>query len=165
MKFAGVIYSSTPSYLSLVVILAGALGAATVYTQAQSGPSPGAYNVTARTMDSRTWTRTVITTDPVSGIVTSVPQSYQEVGNGVCYQSANGVFLDSQDLIDLTDSGAEATHGPMPAAFSGDIADATPITLFPPVTASGPSSPLKLAPIGLFYKMTRLRPARWPKSA
>jgi hypothetical protein len=69
MKFAGVIYSSTPSYLSLVVILAGALGAATVYTQAQSGPSPGAYNVTARTMDSRTWTSSVTTTDPVSGVV------------------------------------------------------------------------------------------------
>jgi hypothetical protein len=102
-------------------------------------------------MDSRTWTRAVTTTDPVSGMVTSALQSYQELGNGICYQGPSGVFLDSQDVIDLTDSGAQATHGPMPAAFSGDIADASPITLFPPVTASGPSSPLKLAPIGLFY--------------
>jgi hypothetical protein len=86
MKFAGIRFSSTLSSLSLVVVLAGALGAATVYTHAQSVPSPGAYSVSARTMDSRTWTRSVTTTDPVSGMVTSLPESYQELGNGICYR-------------------------------------------------------------------------------
>ncbi len=85
MKLAGLTLHLHHSYCYLIAALAAAPILPPPCAHAQSSSPDPAYTVTARAMNSRTWTRTVTTTDPVTGVVSSVTQSYQELENGVCY--------------------------------------------------------------------------------
>jgi hypothetical protein len=58
---------------------------------------------------------------------------------------SNGQWVEAQDLIELTPTGAQATHGQMTGNFSSDITSAGAITL------STASETFQSHPIGLFY--------------
>jgi hypothetical protein len=113
---------------------------------AQTLPSNLPYTVTDRGNDYRVWQRTVSSTDPVTGQATQQVQAYREVGNGICYQAPNGAWVDSQDLIELTATGAQAVHGPMAATFNSDNTSVGAVTL---TTPSG--DVFQSHVIGLFY--------------
>src|SRR5689334_1285268 len=92
-----------------------------------------------------------LSTNATTGQVSSKLRSFQELGNGICYQTADGQWLDSQDLIELTTTGAQAVYGPLVAQFSGDIATTDAITIAPRVGGRPSSNRISWSPIGLFY--------------
>ena len=102
-------------------------------------------------VNSRTWQYIQCSTNSTTGEVSTKLQTFQELGNGICYQTAEGQWLDSQDLIELTATGARAIHGPLTAQFSGDIATSGAITVTPRVSNLPGSTPIRWSPIGLFY--------------
>lgn len=112
-------------------------------------PAPN-YVVSERGMDYRVWQKTVPITNALTGQVTQQIQSYRELGNGLCYQSADSSWVDSQDLVEATSIGAQAVHGPMPAFFNTDITASNAISLLPPSVANT-AAPIQSSPIGLFY--------------
>src|SRR5260370_26585416 len=87
---------------------------------AQTIPSDPTYSVTDRGAFYRVWQRTVPVTNNMTGEITQEVHSYTELGDCMHYWS-NGAWVESQDLIELTPTGAEAVHGPMKATFSDDI--------------------------------------------
>jgi hypothetical protein len=126
---------------------------------AQTASPDGVFSITARDMNSRTWTRIETTTDPVTGWATSSTQSFQELGNGICYQgilsgASQTTWLDSQDIIDVTSSGAHQ---------SGNGTDDTPAgtvdwLAYPLLSGSGFTEQLWAAP-GLSQPESSLQPA------
>ena len=116
-------------------------------------PSVGVpYTVADRGGFYRVWQRTVPVANSLSGQISPQLESYTELGDGIYYWD-NG-WVESQDLVELTPSGAEAVHGQMKASFNSDITSVGAITLTTPAGELFQSHPL-----GLFY-LARHQ-ARW----
>ena len=111
---------------------------------AQVAVSNPPYSIVDRGPFWRVLQRTVAVTDNVTGQVSQQVQSYTELEDGMNYLS-NGQWVDAQDLIEATSTGAEAIHGQMTANFSSDITSSGAITL------STATETFQSHPIGLFY--------------
>lgn len=107
-----------------------------------SGP---AYTVADRGPVHRLWQRTVTLTNYLTGKISQEVHQYTELGDGLCYQE-NGQWIDSQDLIEITPTGAEAVHGPIKARFSPNLNTVGAISL---TTPSG--QVFQSHPLGLYY--------------
>ncbi len=81
--------------------------------------------------NSRLWPSATLIANPLTAQVTDEVHSLRELGNGLCYQAADGTWLDSEDLVETTTDGAEAIRGPLKAHFNSDIATPAAITLDP----------------------------------
>jgi hypothetical protein len=118
--------------VSTWICLAQPVPSGPIYSVADSGPF---YNVLQRT---------VSVTNIATGEVSPQVQSYTELGDGLNYMS-NGQWVAAQDLIEVTPTGAQATHGQMTATFDSDITSVAAISL---ATAT---ETFQSHPIGLFY--------------
>ena len=131
-------------------LLAGALMAIALATPAQTAPEPP-YTVTDVAADYRVWQRTVQVTNSATGEITQQVQGYTELDAGMNYWTTNspqaqGGWAESQDLIEITPTGAQAVHGQMKAVISGDVTSPGAITL---TTPSG--QVFQSRPLGLYY--------------
>ena len=111
---------------------------------AQTGNTDPPYSVVDRGPFYRVLQRTVSVTDDATGQVSQQVQGYTELEDGLNYLS-NGVWVTSQDLVEVTATGAQAVHGQMTGTFSSDITSVGAITL---TTAT---ESFQSHPIGLFY--------------
>ena len=102
------------------------------------------YSVVDRGPFYRVLQRTVSVTDSATGQVSQQVQSYTELEDGMNYLS-NGQWVEAQDLVETTPTGAQAVHGQMKGSFSSDITSVGAITL------STPTETFQSHPIGLFY--------------
>jgi hypothetical protein len=84
-------------------------------------------------------------TNNLTGEISQQIQSYTELEDGMNYLS-NGVWVTSQDLVELTSTGTQAVHGQMTGSFSSDITSVGAITL-----TTGDGEVFQSHPIGLFY--------------
>jgi hypothetical protein len=109
---------------------------ASIATFGQTTPAGSNYIVTDRGTDYRVWQKTASVTNLLTGQVTQEVQAYRELGNGLCYQAADGSWTDSQDLVEVTPTGAQAVHGPMPVYLNSDITAASAISLLPPAASA-----------------------------
>src|SRR5271157_2961111 len=133
----------------LAALLCACLTFSTLPAFAQTSPADPPWTVADRGAFYRVWQRTVPVTSPLTGQVLPVVQSYTELGNGMHFWSTNagaGQWAESQDLIEITPTGAAAVHGQLQASLSGDITGAGAITLTSPSGDVFSSHPL-----GLFY--------------
>lgn len=113
----------------------------------QTVSSGGAeYAVADRSAFWRNWQKTEHLTNTLTGAIVDNVAQYTELGDGLCYQDQNGQWLDPQDLIEITDTGAAAVHGQHKAYFSPNLNIAGAITLR---TASG--QVFSSHPIGIYY--------------
>src|ERR1017187_3024329 len=108
---------STRASAPLALPLAGALIAIALATPAQTAHEPP-YTVTDVGANHRVWQRTVQVTNSATGEVTQQAQGYTELDAGMNYWTNNsaqaqGGWAESQDLIELTPTGAQAVHGQM----------------------------------------------------
>jgi hypothetical protein len=87
-------------------------------------------------------------TNALTGQVSQTVKGYTELGDGMNFLS-NGQWVEAQDLIEITPTGAKAVHGQMTANFSGDITAVGAITL---TTPSG--QVFQSRPLGLYYADT-----------
>ena len=101
--------------------------------QAQT-PSVGTATVVGRGPFWRVWQATTDCTNAVSGVASQRSAMYTELGNGICYLGPAGQCQDSQDLIELTATGAVARHGPMVATFAANVNSSNAVDM---VSASG----------------------------
>jgi hypothetical protein len=111
---------------------------------AQTADQDPPYSVVDRGPFYRVLQRTVAVTDNATGQVSQQVQSYIDLGTGMNYLS-NGQWVEAQDLIEVTATGAQATHGQMTGNFNSDITSAGAITL------STATETFQSHPIGLFY--------------
>ena len=135
---------STRTNAPLALPLAGALMAIALATPAQIASEPP-YTVTDVGANYRVWQRTVSVTNSVTGEVSQQVQSYTELEDGMHYLS-NGQWIESQDLVEVTPTGAQAVHGQMTARFNSDITSVGAISL---TTLAG--EVFQSHPLGLFY--------------
>lgn len=105
------------------------------------------YAVAERGTFWRTWTRTRQLTDPLTQEIFENVDTYTELENGACYRDETGQWRDSEDLIELTATGAAAVHGPTKAVFATRLDTPGAITL---VTESG--EVFQSHPLGLYYR-------------
>lgn len=84
-------------------------------------------------------------TNSTTGQIAQKVQSYTELEDGLYYLS-NGMWAESQDLIEIGANGAQAVRGPLQADFNGDITASGAVILTSP---SG--EVFKSHPLGLFY--------------
>ena len=141
---------STRASAPLALPLAGALMAIALATPAQTASEPP-YTVTDVGANYRVWQRTVQLTNSATGEVTQQVHGYTELDAGMNYWSTNsaqaqGGWAESQDLIEITPTGAQAVHSQMKAVISGDVTSPGAITL---TTASG--QVFQSRPLGLYY--------------
>ncbi len=101
--------------------------------QAQT-PSVGTATVVGRGPFWRVWQAATDCTNAVSGVASQRSAMYTELGNGICYLGPAGQWQDSQDLIELTATGAVARHGPMVATFAANVNSSNAVDM---VSASG----------------------------
>ena len=94
----------------------------------------------------RTWQKTERLTNSLTGTIVDNVAKLTELGNGVCYQDSNGQWVDSQDLIELTPTGAAGMRGPLKAHFSPNLNASGAIN----VTVSGQF--FQSHPIGLYCR-------------
>lgn len=96
----------------------------------------------------RVWQTTTPVTNALTGAILTNVAKYTELVNGVCYQdqNQNGQWVDSQDLIELTATGAAAVHGQTKAHFTPNLNTPGAVTL---TTVSG--QVFALRPVGLYY--------------
>jgi len=85
---------------------------------AQTVPSDPPYSVVDRGPFYDTFQRTVSVTNE-TGAVSQLVQSYTLLQDGMNYWS--NAWVEAHDVVDLTATGAEATHGQMTASFDNDI--------------------------------------------
>src|SRR5579883_124407 len=131
----------SPSTATVAAFLFCSLMAGSGQTVASTPP----YVVTDVGPFYRVWQRTVPLTNSTTGQITQQVQRYTELEDGIYYPS-NGMWVESQDLIEISSNGAQAVHGPMQAAFDADITSRGAVTLTSP---SG--EVFKSHPLGLFY--------------
>jgi hypothetical protein len=117
---------------------------------AQTTPEPP-YAVTDVGANYRVWQRTVQVPNSATGEATQQVQGYTELDEGMNYWTTNsaqakGGWVESQDLIEITPTGARAVHGQMKAVISADVTSTGAITL---TTASG--HVFQSRPLGLYY--------------
>ena len=131
--------------------LAGALMAIALAATAQTN-SPPPYTVTDVGADYRVLQRAMQVRNIASGKVTQQVEGYTELDRGMNYWTTNadhpqGGWAQSQDLIEITPTGARAVHGQMKAVISSDVTSIGAITL---TTASGQA--FQSRPLGLYYE-------------
>ncbi|HZR19299.1 MAG TPA: sialidase family protein [Verrucomicrobiae bacterium] len=122
-----------------------------IYAEAQTAAANQGYTVVERGCDYRVWQRTVPVTSSATGGTTHQVQAYQELANGICYQRSDGSWADSQDVVEVSATGAQAVEGPMPAHFNADITALDAISLAIPATTLSPVGLIQSRPLGLFY--------------
>ncbi|MHB8522642.1 MAG: PKD domain-containing protein [Limisphaerales bacterium] len=113
-------------------------------TAASSGGAEDA--VADRGASWRTWQKTDHLTNQLTGAIIDNVAKYTELGDGLCYQDQNGQWLDYQDLIEITPTGAAAVHGQTKAYFRPNLNTVGAVTL---TTASG--QVFATRPLGLYY--------------
>jgi hypothetical protein len=111
---------------------------------AQTAPSDSSYSVVDRGGFYRVLQRTIAVTNSSTGEISQQVQGYTELGNGMNYLS-NGVWVEAQDVIEATPTGAAAVYGQMTATFSGDITSIGAISL------TTDTELYQSHPVGLFY--------------
>ncbi|HLH55527.1 MAG TPA: hypothetical protein VKY92_18145 [Verrucomicrobiae bacterium] len=87
---------------------------------AQTTSPEAPYSVVDRGGFYRVLQRTVWVTNNATGLATRQVQGYTELENGIHYLS-NNVWVESRDLIEPTETGAQEVHGPLQATFNFDI--------------------------------------------
>jgi hypothetical protein len=111
---------------------------------AQITPSDGSWSVVDRGSFYRVLQRAASVTNNLTGEISQQVQSYTELEDGMNYLS-NGVWVSSQDLVEVTATGAQAVHGQMTGLFDSDITSVGAITL------TKGTELFQSHPIGLFY--------------
>jgi hypothetical protein len=106
------------------------------------------YQPTGRDEISTTWEATEEITDAVTGVRRTRSHSYIEIGSGLNYfDETAGVYVPSEDLIELTDDGgAAARRGPARLFLKPNANSAEAITL---VTSKGRKFTSR--PLGVFW--------------
>jgi hypothetical protein len=135
--FGAVRQNRTAVLISMVIFSASVCPAQT--------PSDERYSVVDRGPFFNVLQRTVSATNVATGEISQQVQSYTELGDGTNYLS-NGQWVAAHDVIEVTSTGAEATHGQMTARFDSDITSVGAISITTPAGEVFQSHPL-----GLFY--------------
>jgi hypothetical protein len=83
-------------------------------------PDPTPYQVVEQDQNHKVWQRTSYMLGP-GGQVVPQTNSYIELATGLCYQDTNGLWADSQELIEPAPGGAIAQYGPHKVFFANDL--------------------------------------------
>src|ERR1051326_4414581 len=126
------------------VIIAALVLAPILAGRAQTVTANPAYTIVDRGPYYRVMQRILSITN-VNEQVSRQVQSYTELGDGMHYLE-NGKWVESQDLIEITPTGAAAVHGQLQASFSSDITSRGAISL-----TSSAGEIFQSRPVGLYY--------------
>jgi hypothetical protein len=150
--------ASTNTGLRSAILAAGLIVFPVTCSTAQTAGPDVPYAIVDRGPYYRVWQKTIPVTNNLTGQITQQVHAYTELGDGMHYWS--GARADSQTIVEITPTGAQAVHGQITARFSGDIASIGAIQL----TAG--SDIFRSSPLGLYYydsaigKVARIAPAQ-----
>jgi hypothetical protein len=88
-------------------------------TAVQTGQTPD-YSISARGSNTRVWQQVVTMTNAFNGSVVHRTNSFTEISPGVCH-FVSGQWVDSNDQIGITPTGAQATNAQHHVKFLGNI--------------------------------------------
>jgi hypothetical protein len=100
----------------------------------------------ARDLGSTEWRGTQVISNSVTGEILEQESHYFELQDGLNYRDNTGNWLESKDLIEPTDDGAAAVHGPTKVHFAANLNSEGAVTI---ITRS--NNVLRLRPLGLYY--------------
>lgn len=100
----------------------------------------------SRDWSSTEWLANEVATNHIGEITGQLQHRYIELGDGLNYVDEAGKWRSSKDVVELTETGAAAVHGPTKVYFANNLNQEAAITIF-----ARSNTVLRLRPLGLFY--------------